>query len=162
VDVGAFATTTSAGGLPCRSSLVVKDIKQAKKHADAVIVFAHWGHEYSRIPLGSQRDLAKEWVDAGATTVLGAHTHVAGAIEEIDGHVVVYSMGDFIFDQDWWTITMESFLPEMTFEGGRLVQMTLHPFVMADQAQPNLLNPATDDGKALLKAVRKASTHLDW
>jgi poly-gamma-glutamate capsule biosynthesis protein CapA/YwtB (metallophosphatase superfamily) len=162
VDVGAYATATSAGGLPCRSSLVVKDIKQAKRQAAAVIVFAHWGHEYSRIPLSSQRDLAKAWVNAGATMILGAHTHVAGAIEEIDGHVVVYSMGDFIFDQDWWTITMESFLPEMTFESGRLVQMTLHPFVMADQAQPNLLDPATDDGKALLNAIRKASTHLDW
>ncbi len=162
VDVGAYATTTSAGGLPCHSSLVVSDIKQARKRADAVIVFAHWGYEYSRTPLGSQRALAIIWVRAGATTILGAHTHVAGAIEEIDGHVVVYSMGDFVFDQDWWTITMESFLPEMTFEGGRLVQMTLHPFVMADQAQPNLLDPATDDGKALLRAIRGASTHLDW
>lgn len=161
-DVGAYATTTSAGGLPCRSSLVVQGIKRAKKQADVVIVFAHWGKEYSRIPFGSQRVLAKTWVHAGATTILGAHTHVAGAIEEIDGHVVVYSMGDFIFDQDWWTITMESFLPEMTFQRGRLVQMTLHPFVMADQAQPNLLDPATDDGKALLKAIRRASTHLDW
>jgi poly-gamma-glutamate synthesis protein (capsule biosynthesis protein) len=159
---GSWATNTSAGALPCKNAYVLPRIRQAKKNADVVIVFAHWGAEYSRTPLNSQRDLAKAWFDAGATLVLGAHTHVSGAIEEIDGHVVVYSMGDVIFDQDWWTITMESFLPEMTFEGDRLVQMTLHPFVMADQAQPNLLDPATDDGKALLKDIRHASTHLDW
>jgi poly-gamma-glutamate capsule biosynthesis protein CapA/YwtB (metallophosphatase superfamily) len=162
VGPAAWATASSGGGLPCRNRLVVPRIREAKKNADVVIVFAHWGIEYRRTPLGSQRDLARAWVGAGADLILGDHTHVAGAIEQIDGRVVLYSMGNFIFDQDWWTIAMESFLPEMTFQGNRLVQMTLHPFVMADQAQPQLLNPATDDGRALLTAVRQVSTHLGW
>jgi poly-gamma-glutamate capsule biosynthesis protein CapA/YwtB (metallophosphatase superfamily) len=162
VGPGAWANASSAGGLPCKNAYVVPRIRQAKKNADVVIIFAHWGIEYNRTPLQSQRDLAKAWFGAGADLVLGAHTHVAGAIEEIDGHVVLYSMGNFIFDQNWWTITMESFLPEMTFAGNELVQMTLHPFVMADQAQPQLLDAATDDGRALLKTMRKVSTQLHW
>lgn len=159
---GAWATVASAGALPCKNAYVLPRIAEARRKADVVIVFAHWGIEYNRTPLNSQRVLAKAWVDAGADLILGAHTHVSGAIEEIDGHVVLYSMGDFIFDQNFRTITMESILPEMTFQGSRLVQMTLHPFVMADQAQPNLLDPATDDGRALLKDIRLASTHLTW
>jgi poly-gamma-glutamate capsule biosynthesis protein CapA/YwtB (metallophosphatase superfamily) len=87
---------------------------------------------------------------------------VPGAIEDINGHVVIYSMGNFIFDQYWSTATMESIIPEMTFAGTRLVQLTLNPDIILDQAQPNLLDPATDDGKALMKAIRRASTTLDW
>ena len=44
----------------------------------------------------------------------------------------------------------------------RLVQLRLHPDIILDQAQPNLLDPATDDGKALMKAIRNVSTTLAW
>ena len=51
----------------------------------------------------------------------------------------------------------------MTWHGSRLVQARLHPFLTVDQAQPNLLNPRTDDGKALMKAIRNASKGIsDW
>ena len=39
----------------------------------------------------------------------------------------------------------------------KLVQARLHPFLTVDQAQPNLLDPARDDGAALIKAIRNAS-----
>jgi hypothetical protein len=71
-------------------------------------------------------------------------------------------MGNFVFDQYWSTATMESIIPEMTFAGTRLVQLSLNPDIILDQAQPNLLDPATDDGKALMKAIQRASTTLDW
>ena len=137
-------------------------IAEARQNADVVIVFPHWGNEYHREPFASQAPLAKAWVDAGADLVLGAHPHVWGGLQEIDGHSVIYSMGNFIFDQYWSTATMEGALTEMTFQGTKLVQLRLHPTIILDQAQPNLLNPATDDGKALMKAVRTVSTTIDW
>ena len=57
---------------------------------------------------------------AGADLVLGAHSHVAGAIEEIEGVPVLYSMGNLIFDQWWSTNTMEGVIVESTFHGGDL------------------------------------------
>jgi hypothetical protein len=156
-----MASRTSGGATPCRNRFVVPDIREAREQADIVIVFPHWGVEYDRDPLPSQRQLAADWVEAGADLVLGAHSHVAGAIEEIDGTPVFYSLGNFIFDQNWATYTMESYLLEATFRGDRIVQMRLHPFLSHDQAQPNLLDPARDDGRALLRAVRKAS-FIDW
>jgi poly-gamma-glutamate synthesis protein (capsule biosynthesis protein) len=94
--------------------------------------------------------------------IVGSHSHVYGGLEEIDGHAVVYSMGNFIFDQYWSTDTMESALTELTFQGNRVVQIRLHPYIMLDQAQPNFLNPATDDGKDLLKEVRQVADSLGW
>jgi hypothetical protein len=161
VGAAAYASKNSGGGTPCKNRFLLPDIREASGRADFVIVFPHWGVEYDRDPTGSQRQLAADWVEAGADLVLGAHSHVAGAIEEIDGSPVFYSMGNFIFDQNWATYTMESFLLEATFQGDRIVQVRLHPFLSHDQAQPNFLDPAKDDGKALMKAVRQAS-FIDW
>jgi poly-gamma-glutamate capsule biosynthesis protein CapA/YwtB (metallophosphatase superfamily) len=158
----ALADANTSGGLDCRTRFTVPRIEKARRTADLVIVFAHWGIEYDRKPAELQRQLAQEWVDAGADLILGAHSHVQGAIEEIDGTVVLYSLGNLIFDQNWWTDSSESYLAEMTFAGNQLVQLRLHPFVMVDQAMPALLDPAKDDGKLVLKDTREASDHLDW
>jgi hypothetical protein len=163
VGKASWATDAIGGGMPCKNKYVLPLIRKAKANADVVIVFPHWGVEYSRSPLNSQRKLAADWVAEGANLILGAHSHVAGAIEEIDGSMVFYSLGNFVFDQNWATYTMESFLLEMTFEGDRLVQIRMHPTLTHDQAQVNLLNPATDDGKAILKGVRRSSSEwLRW
>ena len=156
-----FATATSGGAMPCKNRYILRDIREAKTRADYVIVFPHWGVEYARSPQIYQRNWANKWVAAGADLVLGAHSHVAGAIEEIDGKPIFYSLGNFVFDQNWATYTMESFLIEASFHGSELVQLRLHPFLSHDQAQPNFLDPAKDDGKALMKAVRRSS-FIDW
>lgn len=162
VSTNATATEHSAGGLNCKSGFVLPRIAVAKEKADAVVMFPHWGVEYTRVPREKQRKMAASWFAAGADIVLGHHTHVYGALEEIDGHAVVYSMGNFIFDQYWSTDTMESALTEMTFQGSRLVQIRLHPYVILEQAQPNFLDPAKDDGKQLLQEIREVSDSLGW
>ena len=88
--------------------------------------------------------------------------NVYGGLQEIDGKPVIYSMGNFIFDQYWSTDTMEGALTEITLQGNRVVQIRLHPYVILDQSQPNLLNPATDDGKQLLKEIRQVSDPMGW
>jgi len=102
-------------------------------------------------------------VKAGADLVLGAHSHVAGAIEDIDGVPVLYSLGNLIFDQHWSTNTMESMLVEATFQGGTLVSLELVPYIIHDTSQPNLLDPGSGEGRRLLLDVKRASSAwLDW
>jgi poly-gamma-glutamate synthesis protein (capsule biosynthesis protein) len=160
---GNWASRTSGGALPCKDRYVLPRIREADRKADVVIVFPHWGVEYKSNPLRSQRRYANRWQKAGADLVIGAHSHVAGAIEQKGRTPVFYSLGNFIFDQNFRTSTMESVLLEATFHGDRLVQLRLHPFLTHDQAQPNLLDPRTDDGRAVLRTIRRASNDwLDW
>jgi poly-gamma-glutamate synthesis protein (capsule biosynthesis protein) len=162
VGAAAFAGPSTSGGTPCRGP-VAKDIRQAEREADVVIVFPHWGSEYTREPSNGQRTQAAAWVKAGADLVLGAHSHVAGAIDDVEGVPVLYSMGNLIFDQWWSTNTMESVIVESTFHGRELKQIRLHPFVAHAQAQPNLLDPSSGEGRRLLQAIRAASRpELDW
>jgi hypothetical protein len=109
------------------------------------------------------RKHAARWAKAGADLILGAHSHVAGAIEEIEGVPVLYSLGNLIFDQHWSTNTMESALVEATFHGPRLLSLGLRPYIVHATSQPNLLDPSRGEGRKLLGSIRKASADwLDW
>jgi len=159
----AWAGPETSGGTPCLDRYLVPDIKAAVRRGDVVVIVPHWGVEYTRQPLPSMRRHAARWVKAGAHLILGGHSHVAGAIEEIEGSPVLYSLGNLIFDQQWSTDTMESALVETTFLGDRLVALSLHPYLIHATSQPNLLDPASGEGRRLLRQVRVASADwLDW
>ena len=75
--------------------------------ADIVIVFPHWGAEYSARPFTGQQRLARQIIDAGADMVIGNHAHWAGAMEVYKGKPIWYALGNFVFDQTWSEPTME-------------------------------------------------------
>jgi hypothetical protein len=65
----------------------------------AVLVYLHWGTEYAAQPSAEQRQQAHDLVDAGAAAVVGAHPHVVQPVEFYRGRPIVYSLGNFLFDQ---------------------------------------------------------------
>jgi len=72
---------------------------------------------------------------------------------------VLYSLGNLIFDLTRSEETVEGLIVEITFVGARPAQIRLHPTVMVDLVQPNLLEPA-DDGAVVIERVRDASGAL--
>ncbi len=144
--------------MSCNDGSVTRAIRDVRPNADVVIVFPHWGVEYYPKPRTYQREQAAQWMEAGADLVTGAHSHFPGGMEDIDGNLVMYSMGNFIFDQDFRQATMMGLVPEMTFNGSELKQVWLHTTLIVD-AQPNLANPDTD-GQFAYDLVRDGSRGL--
>lgn len=71
---------------------------------DAIIVFTHWGTEYSQSPEASQKEYGRKYIDYGATAVIGSHPHVLQPWEKIvtkDGRegLILYSLGNFVAGQ---------------------------------------------------------------
>lgn len=66
-----------------------------------VIVLPHWGEEYIQAPQSGQREKAKRMIAAGADLIVGGHPHVSQGIETIDEVPVIYSLGNFVFDQEF-------------------------------------------------------------
>ncbi|MGH6958848.1 MAG: CapA family protein, partial [Dongiaceae bacterium] len=76
----------------------------AKPDIHAVFLVPHWGGEYQHAPDAKQTALARDVLEAGATAVIGSHSHVMQPIEKIatrDGRetVAAYSLGNFVSNQ---------------------------------------------------------------
>jgi poly-gamma-glutamate synthesis protein (capsule biosynthesis protein) len=160
VDPGRNATRTTAGAAPLRLATMRADIRAARRAgADFVIVVPHWGREYTDVVTAEQRRIAASLVAAGADLVLGSHSHWAGPLEMVDGRLVVYSLGDLVFDLQHDARTQQGLIAELTFVGRRLAQVDLHPTLILAASQPNLLDP-DGGGDALLRAIRAGSARL--
>lgn len=95
-------------------------VRQAENSADVVIVVPHWGGNYTRTVDPAQRTVARRLVAAGADLIVGGHPHWVQGAERIRGVPVFYSLGNFIFDMDFMTETMEGVFLETTWRGDRL------------------------------------------
>ncbi len=79
------------------SSVMLPEIKRARKKADFVIVLVHWGTEYYGVN-DLQKRLAQSLSKGGADLVIGSHPHVLQEVRYLGKTLVAYSMGDFLFD----------------------------------------------------------------
>jgi poly-gamma-glutamate capsule biosynthesis protein CapA/YwtB (metallophosphatase superfamily) len=79
---------------------VLEDIRLARSlhRADVVIPYLHWGRGERTRPTDRQRDLARRMIDAGADVVIGHHPHVTQGVGHHRGRLIVYSLGNFVFD----------------------------------------------------------------
>ena len=146
--------------LSCQNGPVVESIREARQNADAVIVFPHWGVEYEQ-PVPYQYELSREWIDAGADMIIGAHSHFAGGIYEHDGRVSLLSLGNFIFDQNFRQTTLQGLVVETTWNGSTPVQIWAHPLLNVD-AQPNFA--VGEDAQWAFDVMKWQSppSRLDW
>jgi poly-gamma-glutamate synthesis protein (capsule biosynthesis protein) len=99
-DIGETRFAEGDGAGVARASLNSAEIELAAVWADYVIVIFHAGTEYSRQPTEWQRSLARNAIDAGADVVIGHHPHVHQPWERYNGGVILYSLGNFVFDLD--------------------------------------------------------------
>ncbi len=94
-----YAGAGRAGIAPFFRKYLKVDIKNAKLAADIVIVSIHWGVEYEAKPIKRQVKLAHDIIDYGADIILGHHPHVVQSLEFYKDKPIIYSMGNFLFDQ---------------------------------------------------------------
>lgn len=77
----------------------IAEIQKLKSETDFIIVLPHWGIEYTTEPTQEIRDMAHQFINAGADSIIGTHPHVVQSIEDYNGKKIYYSLGNFIFDQ---------------------------------------------------------------
>ena len=95
------------------TDLFVQVIEEARENADYVIAYVHWGTEYSHELEEAQLDSGKEYIDAGADVVIGAHPHCLQGMEYYKGKPIVYSLGNFWFNNK----TLDTMLLNVNFFG---------------------------------------------
>lgn len=108
------ATENTPGILRCYDTTRFKEvIKEARANADFVIAYVHWGTEYSFNLEKVQRTTGKEYLDAGADAVIGAHSHCLQGMEYYNGKPILYSLGNYWFNEK----TLDTALAKLHFYG---------------------------------------------
>ena len=120
-------------------TVMKQEIIEAKKQADMVFVGMSWGIEYTDHPTDTQREIAKIAIDAGADMILGNHPHWVQGIEFYKGKLIMYALGNTIFDQMWSEETKKGMIGIATFDGVKLIDMTFHPTYIVDYGQSTLM-----------------------
>lgn len=108
------ATDSEPGILRCYDTeLFLQAIQEGKANADFCIAFVHWGTEYSYDLERVQLDTGKAYLDAGADVVIGAHSHCLQGMEYYDGKPIIYSLGNYWFNNK----TLDTMLLQLHFSG---------------------------------------------
>jgi poly-gamma-glutamate capsule biosynthesis protein CapA/YwtB (metallophosphatase superfamily) len=102
IDSSLAAAWSAGDGKPGLASAYQTDrllaaVRAARRSADTVVVFLHWGLELSSCPIARQRAIAPRLVAAGADVVVGSHAHVLAGGGFLDGAYVDYGLGNFVF-----------------------------------------------------------------
>lgn len=74
--------------------------------ADAIVMFIHWGEEYSTRVSSTQKEIAQKLCDLGVDVIAGSHPHVLQTMDLLTASadsthqtLVLYSMGNFLSNQ---------------------------------------------------------------
>lgn len=123
---------------------LVNIIKDAKASVDFLVVSVHWGDEY-KPHNARQAALAHKIIDAGGDLVAGHHPHVAQDVEEYKGGLIIYSLGNFVFDQYFSDETMQGMFAEVTIDKDGIVSHDERMFKINAEYQPVLASKEKDE-----------------
>lgn len=121
--------------------------------ADLVVVQLHGGLQFADIGSEYFGRATREAVDAGADLVIGHHPHVVQGFEIYKDTLIAYSLGNFVFDQDFLS-THPSVILRTVFEGTELLEASVYP-VMIDNYRPVAVGGEVAD--QILLQVNRAS-----
>ena len=141
VSYNAFLGTSSLA--------VAQTIESESKKGRTVVLFAHWGEEYST-STDSLRGDAILFASSGAKIIVGAHPHVVLPHETIDGTPVYYSLGNFIFDQYWNDMVTHGLALTVEVEDGKVAHITEHETRLLPDGRTCMMPQATSS-KHILK-----------
>ncbi|MCZ8518068.1 MULTISPECIES: CapA family protein [Paenibacillus] len=132
----------------------LESIAKARQEADLVVVLAHWGEEREERMNEKQRDLARQYIDAGADLIVASHPHVVQGFELYKGKWIAYSLGNFIFTTNTNPNTLESMILDASCSKERSCDLSLVP-IHTEWAQPVPME--ADKGKKLFEKLTRIS-----
>ncbi len=152
INDGGKATNTYVARIEDETHLLTS-INKAKSICQYTVVTMHAGTEYTRQPNDSQINFAHLAINDGADMVIGAHPHWVQTTENYNGKWIFYSLGNFIFDQEWSQDTKEGLTLKITLSlpqnsslqgpkpTAQLESVELLPIILENYSTPRLATP---------------------
>ncbi len=124
--------------------------------ADVTVVLFHGGVEYADEPSDYIQPLAREAIDLGADLVVCTHPHVSQGIEFRNDKPIIYSLGNFIFEQKYQK-TMMTWALEAQADANGICRLDVIP-VYVENWEPKFV--LGDAGNRLITRILGLSEFL--
>ena len=140
--VSTWEATTSQPGVAAalNPTELVRAVQEARRTADTVIVYLHWGTETVACPNNQQEPLAAQLVKAGADIIVGSNAHVLLGGGYLGSAYVDYGLGNFAFYDDAAPETSSGSLI-ITAVGRHITNATFRPATILDGLPQPLTGP---------------------
>jgi poly-gamma-glutamate synthesis protein (capsule biosynthesis protein) len=158
-----IADINTAGASPLDPIDTTYQIENARRKADFLFVSIHGGNEYFPYPRPGLRKICRYFVDKGADSVICHHPHVPGAYEFYKDKLIVYSLGNLIFDNKkpplGWNEGYAVYL-EFDKKGKGIINFEFHPYTQSiDQGGVHLMEDEHRD--MFLTRIKSYSDNLN-
>jgi poly-gamma-glutamate synthesis protein (capsule biosynthesis protein) len=158
IEPRAFAGEDSPGIAELTDDNLRGAIAVAREVSDVVIVMPHWGPEDTSEPNSYQLHFAQVAVEAGADVVVGNHTHVVQAIQQLNGIDVFYGLGNFVFDQNWDLAHQQGVILQLHFNGSIYAGYELIPTHVDGNGMVHIAD--AEEAEQVLRRIQAASDQL--
>ncbi|RMG99860.1 MAG: CapA family protein, partial [Chloroflexi bacterium] len=142
-----------AWGTPTR---ITADVTAVRPQVDVVVVVLHSGFEYIPTPSPPQQAAAEAAIMAGADLVIGHHAHILQGIAFRESGVIVYGLGNFVFQIDG---PPETAVLHAWLDKTGLRQLTLTPAIVQPSGQPRPATPT--EAQAIHHTITRLTTSLN-
>ncbi|MBQ5837200.1 MAG: CapA family protein [Clostridia bacterium] len=133
---------------------MTNEIAAAKKKADYVVAYVHWGVESTTNLTSGQKSMGKAFVDAGADVVIGMHSHCMQGLEYYKGKLIAYSLGNFVFSSHDLTCGMLKF----SIDKDGNIKNVFYPMMQRDNF--TYINSG-ENGKTQFESLRSLSINAE-
>lgn len=141
-------------------------IESVKAHnPDIIIACIHWGIEKATEPTDEQIQYGHKAIDLGADLVIGTHPHVLQGIEEYNGGIIAYSLGNFCFGGNDSPSDMDTIIYRQTFRfenGSKSSEITLVPCTISSNYENGINNyqPSPASGSKKENIINKMNKYI--
>ena len=143
-------------GLDART--VTETLERIKSTKPDIIVFVfHWGNEYVSFPSLEQRQLAYNLIDNGVHLIVGHHSHVIQPYEQYKNGHIIYSLGNFCFNDVPSRSLEKGMVAEVTIGDRQILDLNFKGLLVQDMSyRDDLVKPMPD---ALFKKSFTRTNH---
>ena len=121
------------GGDPAR---LARAVRAARERSDVVVVYLHWGTDYTSCPDAAQRRTARALASAGADVVVGTHAHQVQGGGWLGRTYVGYGLGNFVWYSRNSPVQTATGVLTLTLSGRHVVDEQWQPLEVSADGVP--------------------------
>jgi len=145
----AWATEDRPGLSTPTIKAVQEVIKNLRPQVNLIVLLWHWGDEYETAANPRERALARALIDAGADLIIGGHPHVAQEVEKYHNGYIAYSLGNFVFDQNFSEDTRRGLALRVVLKNGVIKRVVPLEVKFTSTFQPQIAVSSTPEVKVV-------------